>query len=339
MVTIYDIAKKCHCSPSTVSKVINNYSSIPLKTKNKVLQTMKEMDFIPSQTALTLSKGKSNNVGVLAYLGLSISPIRHGLFSEILEHFQKKMNEENFDLLFVSNNVGKNRGSAYENCIARNVDGVLLFGDMHAEEVQEIINSELPCVGFDYVGDKMVGVMSDNYNLSYSLTDHLIKLGHKRIVFISGDEGEITSRRLNGFIKAMEDSNISLNKNYLIRTKYLYFEDMLNKIESLLKEEKLMPTAIMCPDDITAIKLIKTLKCKGISCPEDVSITGFDGIEMSSIFMPSLTTAKQDVEVIGQTLADMLIQLIKGKKLTQRLVEVPGSLIIGESTKIKKENE
>ncbi|HBD06108.1 MAG TPA: LacI family transcriptional regulator [Firmicutes bacterium] len=337
MTTIYDIAKKCSCSPSTVSKVINNYPSIPEKTKQKVLKTMREMDFIPNQTASTLSKGKSNNVGILAFLGLSISPLRHGLFSEILESFQRKMNEKNYDLLFVSNNVGNNKGTLYENCMARGVDGVLLFGDMNAKEMQEIINSDIPSIGFDYVGEHMSGVYSNNYDLMYELTTHLIKLGHRRIVFVCGDDSEITSSRIEAFKNAMSDNDIPIYSDYLIRTHYLNSEELISEVKKLFSSNSEKPTAIMCPDDLTAVKLIQYCHKMGIKCPEDISITGFDGIEMGRLITPTLTTARQDSKAIGEKLAEKLIDLMTNKKTSRELIRIPGSIVVGESTCSLKE--
>ena len=91
MVTIYDIAKKCGVSPATVSKVINNYSAIPEVTKEKVRQAMAELNYIPNANAKSLSKGKSRNIGVIAYFGMDITPFKHALFTEILDALQQEM--------------------------------------------------------------------------------------------------------------------------------------------------------------------------------------------------------------------------------------------------------
>lgn len=92
MITIYDIAIKAGVSPSTVSKVVNNYSSIPEDTKKKVRKAMSELNYIPNTGAKALSKGHSYNVGVLAYLRMDVSPFKHPLFTEILDSFQQEMN-------------------------------------------------------------------------------------------------------------------------------------------------------------------------------------------------------------------------------------------------------
>lgn len=332
MITIYDIATKCGVSPSTVSKVINNYTSIPDKTKEKVLNTMKELDYIPNSSAKYLSKGSSNNVGILAFFGTSITPFKHALFSDILDHFQYEMNKNKYDLLFVSRMVvGKNE-TFYKNCISRRLDGVLMFGNMDNEEMKEVIESDIPSVGFDYVGDKMSGVFSNNYELMYKLTEHLLILGHKNIVYIAGDINDITARRVDAFKTALEKYGVPFSEDMVLQSKYVDFED-IEIITGNLMNRANRPTAIMYPDDYSASRGINVLTKRGFLCPQDISVTGFDGIELGQLITPKLTTAKQDTKKIGTILAKKLISKMNDKKSIQdELIEIPGSIIIGDST-------
>lgn len=331
MITIYDIALRCGVSPSTVSKVINNYDSIPETTKEKVQQAMKELDYIPNSSAKYLSKGSSNNVGILSFFGTSITPFKHPLFTDILDHFQSEMNKNKYDLLFVSRMVVGKSATFYKNCISRHVDGVLMFGEMANEEMKEVIESDIPSVGFDYVGDKMPGVYSDNYNLMFRLTEHLIRLGHKNIVYIAGDINPITAGRVEGFKGALSKHGVKFYNDMVIQSKYVDFEDIELITADLLKR-KYAPTAIMYPDDYSASRAISILNQKGYRCPEDISITGFDGIEIGQIIKPRLTTAKQDTKKIGTMLAKKLIAMMNNKKSPIESTEIPGTIIIGDST-------
>lgn len=331
MVTIYDIAVKCGVSPSTVSKVINNYEAIPEETKNKVRKCMKEMNYIPNVSAKSLAKRSSRNVGILAYLGLNISPFKHNLFIDVLDSFQSEMNANNYDLLFVSRNVDGRNGSFYQNCISRDVAGVLLFGDMTAPEMKEVINSSIPKVGFDYMGDQMTGVFSDNHEKMFALTNHLIKLGHKDIVFVHGEYNEITNLRIQGFKDALAQAGIPFKDNMIEESKYLDKESVRNVTSNIVHRVN-VPTAIMFPDDISAIQGLGALREAGFSCPKDISITGFDGIQLSQTISPHLTTIKQDSESIGKMLAQKLITNMQDKKTAPELIEIRASLLVGEST-------
>lgn len=331
MVTIYDIAVKCGVSPSTVSKVINDYDAIPQETKEKIRRCMKEMNYIPNVSAKSLSKGSSRNVGILAYLGKNISPFKHNLFIDVLDSFQNEMNAQNYDLLFISRNVDGRNGSFYQNCISRDVAGVLLFGDMTNPEMKEIITSSIPKVGFDYLGDQMTGVFSDNYDEMKALTNHLIGLGHRDIVFVHGEYSEVTNLRVQGFKDALSEAGISLKDGMLEESKYLDKESVRAVTRSILHRLN-VPTAIMFPDDISAIQGFGVIKEAGFSCPDDISITGFDGVQLSQIVNPRLTTIKQDAESIGKSLAQKLIASMQDKTMTSELIEIKASLVVGDST-------
>lgn len=333
MVTIYDIAKKCGVSPSTVSKVINNYHTIPDDTRKLVLKTMQEMNYIPNAQAKFLSKGSSNNVGILAYLGMDISPFKHTLYTDILDSFQTEMNNNKYDLLFVSRIAGGQDASFYKNCVSRNVDGVLLFGDLDSPEMQEVIKSQIPSIGFDYYGEFMDSVSIDNYEKMRMLTNHLITLGHRKIVYICGeDTSPVTTFRSNGFKQALKEHDIQFKDDMIVKSKYLDIEDVENITFEIL-QRKDRPSAIMFPDDYSAIQGIQTLKKLGFECPKDISITGFDGITIGQIISPKLTTIKQDTNAIGKALAKQLIKSMKTKVKTHEHIEIKGSIVIGESTR------
>lgn len=336
MITIYDVAKKCGVAPSTVSKAINNYPSIPDETKQKILKTMEELNYIPNSSAKYLSSGTSNIVGILSCFGTAITPFMHPLFMNILDAVQKVMNEKNYDLVFVSRTVGSNQATFYKNCISRHIDGVLMLGNMNNEEMREVINSDIPSVGFDYMGNVMPGVTSNNYDLMYKLTKHLIDLGHTNIVYISGDDNDITNTRSKAYIDALINNGIEYNSSMIIKSQYVNFDDINQIVKDLLNREN-RPTAIMFPDDYSACKGLKVIKNLGFNCPEDISITGFDGIEIGQLSTPSLTTAYQNAHEIGKQLANLLLKEIKNKKHKKDIVEISGKIIVGESTaKVKK---
>ena len=333
MITVYDIAKYCGVSPSTVSKVMNNYSSIPLETKNKVLKAMKELDYVPNAGARTLSKGKSFNVGVLTYFGTNISPFKHSLFSDILDSFQSEINKKNYDLLFISKNVRGKDESFLKNCMSRRVDGVLLFGDIKNKELQEVLNSDIPSISFDYLGDNSSSVSSNNDEMTIQLVNYLVSLGHKRIAFVGGDtENDVSNIRLEAYKKGLKANNIELDKKLIISGRYYATDTIEQTIKKLLSIEN-KPTAIMFPDDYTAIAAIKILNKLGLSCPNDVSITGFDGINVGQMITPTLTTIKQDVKKIGEELAKELLKMLSTNTKNNKHIIVEGRLIEGESTR------
>lgn len=331
MVTIYDIAKQCGVSPSTVSKVINNYSGIPTETKDLVRRCMEEMHYIPNTYAQSLLRGYSRNVGVLCYLGPTTSPFTHPLFSKILDSFQEEMNANNYDLLFVSRLVDGKHGSFYQNCISRNVDGVLLFGVMENPEFQEIIESNLPKVGFDYFGDKMTGVASSGRDAMKAMTQYLINLGHRDIVFVHGELNNVTQDRIEGFKDAILNSGMDFESTMMEESVFLDINSARATTLRLLARKK-VPTAVMYCDDVSAVEGLSVFRSAGYRCPEDISITGFDGLAISQVVSPNITTTRQDVASTGHILALKLIAAIKDRNAPIERVRVSTSLIVGDST-------
>jgi LacI family transcriptional regulator len=331
MNTIYDIAQKAGVSPSTVSKVINNYAAIPEATKNRIRQVIKEMNYIPNVSARSLSRGTSRNIGILAFFGMGISPFKHTLFTEILDSFQKTMNTQNFDLLFVSHNVADEDGSFLKNVISRDVAAVLIFGEFNNTEIDEVIRYDIPKVGFDYLGNQMTAVGSDNYEKMKLMTKYLIDLGHRNIVFIHGENVGITPRRILGFTDALREAGIPCTDSMLIPTRYLNVDAVKNITYRLLSSAN-PPTAIMYPDDYSAIEALSAIKEAGLRCPEDISITGFDGLGVGQLVSPKLTSVHQNTEAIGKALAESLISQLSDDKSTITQIQVPSEFYPGTSS-------
>ncbi len=335
-VTIYDIAHRAKVSPSTVSKVINNYPSIPAATKEKVLKMMDAMGYIPDAGARALSKGTSYNVGVLAFFGTNISPFKHGLFTDILASFQKRMNQSNYDLIFIARNVAGEEGTFYQNCVSRGISGTLLFGDFDDPEIEEVIDSDIPKVAFDYIGDKMTSVYSDNREKMKEMTKHLLSLGHKRIVFVHGEDSGVTRERIAGFKEAILESGLKFTDRMLRENLYTDQESIRVITKNLLRMAA-PPTAILYPDDYSCMTGISVIQEAGLSCPGDISCTGFDGLYFGQVYTPSLTTVKQDSEAIGTILAEKLIEAMEKKESRplERVV-VPAKFLPGQSSAAAK---
>ncbi len=331
MVTIYDIAKKCGVSPSTVSKVINNYSAIPEATKEKVRQAMADLNYIPNANAKSLSKGKSRNIGVIAYFGMDITPFKHALFTEILDSLQQEINQSRYDLLFVSNNVAGQNGSFLKNCLSRDIAGVVLFGNFEHPEMKEVLASPIPKVAFDYVGDGVRSVSSNSKRDMHDLTQYLISLGHRDIVFLHGEDSAVTGLRIEGFRSAIEEAGIPFRDDMLVEGRYFDIEGSNELTKQILSREN-RPTAIMYPDDFSAIASLGVISSLGLRCPEDISITGYDGLDVSQIVTPHLTTVKQDLSGIGRTLAQKLIEAIENPEGPADSSRLASAILTGGST-------
>ncbi len=333
MVTIYDIAKYCGVSAATVSKVINHYPTVSKSTQDRVHRAMKELHYIPNTTAQQLSKGGSKNVGVLIFFGEDVPCFKHVLCSSILDSFKIEMEKNHYDLVFISKNVGGQKGGFYEHCISRNVEGVIIFGDSDAPEVRPILHSDLPVVAFDYIGEDISGVYSDNYQKMCEMTQYLVDLGHREIVYIHGENSETTKLRVNGFCDTLKKNGIEIHEHSLMAGRYWTKKETEELTKKILQSEH-RPSAIMYPDDYCALMGMGIIQEMGLSIPQDISITGFDGIEMGKMVHPYLTTISQDTKQLGKVLADELFERIQNPHAKPKQICVDASLVVGESAGI-----
>ena len=325
MVTIYDIARKCNCSYTTVSKVFNNTGAISEKKKKEIFAAAKELGYVPNSTARSLATKKSNIIGVILH-NFEDRGITHELFSRILNSFRIEAEKNGYDILLIS----QNHDSYLTSCKSRAIDGVFVMCcDYSLEKSREIISGEIPFVCFDN-NDVPNSVQSDNKEAVASMVDYLVSKGHRKIVYINPDDGApVTRSRYEGYLLGLERNNISFDENLVIRGSY-FREEFSNKVVEQLIKSGMDFTAIMFPDDYSAIGAAKYLKQyqkeKGIK----ISYTGFDGVEVTEILSSSVTTIKQNTKMIGETAAKILLNEIKGKK-TKKPTFIPTTINEGET--------
>ncbi|MDF2922293.1 MAG: LacI family transcriptional regulator [Paenibacillaceae bacterium] len=331
MVTIYDIAKQAGISPATVSKVFNNYSDVSEKTRKKVLETAASMGYYPNSSARTLITKRSWTLGIL-FTEVSGKGIRHPFFNSVLESFKNAAESKGYDLMFISKYIGGKRTSYLEHCRFRNVDGVLaVLLDPHDPDAKELTDSDLPCVFLDYQSTKAGTVHSDNLNGSYQAVAYLHSLGHRRIAHISGGRNSLAGiERQTGYELALQRLKLPKRDDYITADGGLYTEQSGYQAMMKLLELSEPPTAVFAAGDNLAIGAMQAVKDKGLAVPGDVSVVGFDDIEMSAFITPALTTVRQDTEALGSRAAEILIQSIETVRSPETVV-VPVELIVRDS--------
>lgn len=328
MITIYDLAKACGCSISTVSKALNNYPDVSLKTKERIMKKAKELGFVPNLQARALSTNKTWNIGVL-FEDKSHSGLTHYFFSQVLQGVKEQAEEKGYDITFISKNLGGVDMSYLEHCNRRKIDGVVIACiDFTDRQVQELMDSDLPVVAIDYLSPNVSSIMSDNVTGVYELTKYLISLGHRDIVYVYGHEVFVTDERIRGFKKALEDHGIPFHPDMLVKSAYSERQENIEAVETIIARGHL-PSAILFPDDCSAIWGINALRANGIRVPEDVSVAGFDGVEIGEMIYPRLTTIRQNTSRLGKEAALKCIQMLESSAHNNTRITVGVELIEG----------
>lgn len=329
--TIYDVAKACHCSTTTVSKVLNNAGKISLEKKEEILRVAKELGYMRSQSARSLASNNhsSNLIGVYLHINDEQS-ITHELFSKIINSFRIEIEKDEYDICFVRILKDDDKYSYQDLFASRGIDGALILSTQTKNhKLNKLIKSDLPLVTFDIYNSKCC-VCSNNDESVASMVDYLASLGHRRICYVCPDESDVSLERKQGFLMGLERNNIPFDERMIVAAPY-YSKDSAKIGTDKALASGIEPTVIMYPDDYTAIAAIPYLRKNGYHVPRDISITGFDGIDIGSVMRPSLTTTVQNTGEIGKKAAELLLNQIKNNKIDQKRVVVPTTLHRGES--------
>lgn len=333
MVTIKDIARKLGVSPSTVSKSLNDYSEIGRETAELVKQTAREMGYMPNAAAQQLKTNRSHNLGVL-FVDDTRSGLTHEYFSVMLNGFKDQAERLGYDITFISKSIGKMPMSYLEHCRRRNCDGVAIACvDFNDPTVLELMCSDIPAVTVDYTFDNRSSVLSDNIQGMRDLVRYIHKMGHRRIALIHGENTVVTQRRVASFFRTCSDLGIEIDERLVRESRYHDIDQCAAITRELLAMDP-RPTCILYPDDYSCLGGLAEIEKAGLSIPNDISVTGYDGIAMSRVLRPQLTTVSQDAAMIGRRAADLLVEAIDSPRtFLAHTVSVPAKLVTGNSVK------
>ena len=332
MITIKMIASRCCVSIATVSKALNYESDISAETARHVRSVAKEMGYLPNAAARALKTRRAHNLAILTHLS-NTSGLRHEYISGIISAIQMRAEDVGYDVTFLSRRIRGMAEGYVDHCRYRGFDGVVMVcTDVNDEGVSELIASDVPLVSVDesYAGHGLIA--TDNIASMSELTSYIIEKGHRNIAWISGEpDRTVTKQRKIGFTEALQRHGVSFRPELLKTSLYHDAANAAQITEELLRLPQ-PPTCIMFPDDYSAIGAMEQLEERGVKIPRDISIAGFDGILVSRMIRPQLTTLAQDAESIGREAVDMLLDAVNNPRTyTPRTVLLPGKLITGGS--------
>ncbi|MCL6457678.1 MAG: LacI family transcriptional regulator [Gorillibacterium sp.] len=331
MKTFYDIAKATGFSPTTVSKVFNNYADVSVKTRNKILEAAREMDYMPNAHARTLTTKRSWTIGIL-FVEPTGFGLKHPFFGGVIEGFKKAAVTKGYDLMFISKDIGGKPNSYLQHCKMRAVEGVVVIqSDGEDPDFAELLDSSIPCVLLDAESPKSGTVCSDNEEGSLQAVRYLYGLGHRKIAHIAGEIGTFAGKpRKAGYERAMAELGLSQKPDYVVHASSDYSVDSGYKAMSKLLQATDRPTAVVAAGDNLAIGAMVAIRERGLRVPYDISLIGFDDIETARYVTPALTTVHQDMFLLGERAANMLIASIEtGEEL--QVVKEPVELMIRDS--------
>lgn len=319
---IKDIAKIAEVGVTTVSRVLNNHSDVKEETRQKILEIMDQYNYIPNNSARNLKRNTSNNIGLL------VKGIHNPFFSKMIKSIEEEIDKEGCSMILHYNEDNSNDiDVAVELIKEKKLKGLIcLGGDFENLDKQELVNLKTPIVlASTYVIEKankdlFSSVIIENEKAAFKAVNYIASLGHKKIgIITTGEEDRsIGKLRFEGYKRALKKNNIEYNHEFVEIGEYT-FESGFNAMNKFLKKQ-LEITAVFVTTDIMAIGASKSILSNGLKIPEDISVVGFDGIDYSLYFHPSLTTVVQPIEEMGKKSIDVLFDLLKNKKNHQHII-------------------
>lgn len=337
-ITIKDIAKLSGVGITTVSRAINNHPDINEETKAMIMQIIKENNYVPNNSARNLKRSNSNTIAVL------IKGISNPFFSSMIKTLERRIKEKKYS--FILQHVDEKQNEidvAIELIKEKKLKGIVFLGGYFSHSDEKLRQLKVPfvlsTVGTIQKYDKTIcsSVSVDDFKESYKMVDYLCKLGHTKIATITApmDDESIGKLRYKGYVKALRDNGIDIDKNlvrimkddiesYSMQNGYAVTKELLESGQDF--------TAIYCISDSIAIGACKAICDAGKRVPEDYSIAGFDGLDIAHYYNPSITTIKQPVGEMAEATVKILFDVIKNKTSAQQRI-FQGELVIGQSTK------
>ena len=330
-VTIKELSAACGLSISTVSKALNDYPDVNPETRELVRTTAAKLGYRPSAIARGLKIGRTFNLGVL-YSDDSASGFTHNYFAPVLEAFKTEAERRGYDITFITHRTAPSNMTYMQHCLYRNLDGVCIVNcHFNDPEVSELLCGPIPVVTIDHTFHNRSCVQSENRQGMTLLTRHILSLGHTRIAYIGGEDNAVTNIRRTSFLRAMQEAGLSVPPEYLTYSHYHHPAAARAATERLLALPQ-RPTCIIMADDYSALGGMEAIRDAGLRIPQDISVAGYDGVDILQMCRPQLTTIHQDTLGIGQAAARKLVHLIEQPHTTyQEVISIPSDLIPGET--------
>jgi LacI family transcriptional regulator, repressor for deo operon, udp, cdd, tsx, nupC, and nupG len=327
MANIQEVAEKAGVSVATVSRVLNNITSVSPKTRLKVENAIKELNYAPSMLGRNLRNSESRLLLVL------IPSISNPFYTDIINGIENFAIVNHYNILLCQTDSNPQRENIFFNMVKNKLaDGIISMDPaVNKQKLTELARDHSIILCSEYEeGGSIPYVTIDSELAAYHAVKHLIKIGKKNIALINSDEKFLYARqRRIGYERALAEFGLPVRNEWIYNTQGLDFEHGVHAMRMLLQLNE-RPTAVFAVSDTLAIGALKEINNNGLKVPDDIAVVGFDKISFSNMTNPTLTTVAQPMYKMGYTAAKMLINSIKGNKVES--VVLDHELVIREST-------
>ncbi len=315
-INIRDVAKHCNISVSTVSRVLNERPDVNPKTRQRVLDAISQLDYIPNNSARNLVMTASDRIAVV------VRGLANPFFGQMIRTIEEDVYRAGFtmELRHISSDADEVHTAAVL-ATEKRLCGVLLLGGRFNYTADEMRVLDVPYVCTTYTNtfgnmpqDAFSSVAIDDRAEACRAVEHLIGLGHRKIAAIVSSEKDrsISELRYQGYCEALEKHGISYEPSLVVESGQYSQRSAVDAANRLLARNVEF-TAVFTISDMMALAVMKALHERGVWVPEDCSVIGIDGLESSLYSIPTLTTVVQPAEEMATESTAILIDLVRGQ--------------------------
>ncbi len=334
-ITIFDIAQASGVSYSTVSRVLNGFEFVKVDTRQRVLKVAEDLGYVANLQARSLAGGKSKIIGVL------VPSLENGYISAIAQGIDEELTKGGYDLMLYTTHHKQGKEAQYARAIASGLtDGLLLMVPLiPSSQLESNYLTALRQKGFPYVlidqtdaVNQSTVIDSNNRQGAYEATDYLIKLGHTRIGFITGNmEINAARERLEGYKTVLKKNNLIFEQALVVKGDFTQRAGY--EAAKTLLQLRQPPTAIFSPNDLAAFGVMDAVREAGLRIPEDMSVIGFDDIPQASLTYPKLTSVRQPLQEMGRIAVKLLLEQIHQPDRATQHITLETQLVKRDSCK------
>ena len=331
MVRLKDIAERASVSVMTVSKALRDEPDVSLATKTRLKELAQQMGYVPDSTAQGLRTRTTK------LFGLVLSALTDPIFARVVLAIEERAHELGYDLLFMHTlNSSEREDACIRRLLSRRVDGIFITPvcriDPEARIYQELLARHTPTVLLGPPAkfcSHFVSIQVDDLLASYAATQHLLKLGHKRIAFLSGPVAAPWSQeRFEGYRRALREAGMDVDDRLVFQAGVTVEDGAKAALQML--NESCDATAVQATSDLVAVGCANALLGQGIQIPETMSIVGFGNILTSEYFRVPLTTVRQPKFRLGVAAMDAMVLILHGQPAESK--RLPAELVVRAST-------
>lgn len=341
-ISIREVAKEANVSISTVSRVLRNYPNVPPSTREKVMEAVKKLNYVPNVAAQSLSQGSMHNIGIV-FTRSAENAFSNPFFADVLRGIGNVTQKHNYYLQLISfSDKNLEKEESIKLLRSGRVDGLILLSSrIYDPLIYELLSQDFKFVlsgrilENSLLKEKLYCVNTDNIGDSYRAVCHLIRMGHKKIAILNAPMEYVVSKdRYDGYRQALLWGGIEHDLDLEIDGGYTFEDAKIAIKEKLMRRRDI--TAIFATDDMKAVAAIKAIKELGLRVPEDIAVIGYNDFEVATVIEPNLTTVRVPIFELGKEAANMLIQLLQGKEIKEKRKIIPTEFIIRDSCGFKQ---